>query len=71
MTKGIIEFLNMVLEVTKAAQRKGKQVNPSVIFNGMNALTNEEAANVGVIFAVLKAFMGAYETKQRMFGGKN
>lgn len=71
MTKGIIEFLSMVIEVTKEAAREGKQVNPGVIFKGMYELTKEEAADLGIICAVLSAFMAAHEAKQRVFGGKN
>ena len=71
MSNGLTEFLSMILAVTKKAQRKGKQVDPGVIFRGMEELTNAEAAELGIIYGVLKAFMKVYEVKIALYGGKN
>ncbi len=71
MTKGIIEFLSLVLSLTKAAKREGKQVDAGAIMRGVRALTSTEASDLGVIYAVLQTFMSAHEAKQRMFGGNN
>ncbi len=64
MTKGIIEFLNLVLLLTKAATREGKQVDPRAIMRGVKALTTEEAVDLGVIYAVLATFMEIYEARR-------